>query len=205
MNKNLVFASGILGAAFFIFSAFIGGFSIEDYSHISQYISESYAYGTPYGKYLRYFGYIPSGFFLTIFAFSAPAYFKKSGLARIGFWGIGIFYGIATIITSIFPCDEGCNKEMIDPSISQIIHNATGAFTYIFVPISLLLIGFGLRNDRRTLFLSYLSIGAGLFSILFVLILMSDPASNHIGLLQRIIEASILFWIVMCSIYIKIK
>jgi len=64
-------------------------------------------------------------------------------VTKIGFCGLGIFYGIATIIVGLFPCDKGCNKELIDPSVLQVIHNLTGLLTYIFVPISIILIGVG--------------------------------------------------------------
>ncbi|MCX2743326.1 DUF998 domain-containing protein [Mangrovivirga sp. M17] len=203
MNKTLVSATGIAGASLFVFSAILGGFQLPNYSHISQFISESYAIGTPYGKLLRYFGYIPSGIFLTIFAFGAANYFPKSNSIKIGFWGLGIFYGLATIMTSIFPCDQGCNKEMIDPSLSQLIHNLTGLFTYLFVPISLLLIGYGLgQYDKKTNF-SKITIGAGLICILLVVVLLGNPLTIYAGLLQRLIEGTILLWIVFCSIQLK--
>lgn len=111
MNRISIFWSGLIGAALFIIASIAGGFQFEGYDPISQYISESYAIGTPYGKVLRFFGYIPSGILITIFAFSAARKFPTSNLTRIAFYGIGIFYGIATILVGIFPCDTGCNKE----------------------------------------------------------------------------------------------
>ena len=30
-------------------------------------------------------------------------------------------YGLGTIFTGIFPCDSGRNRELIDPSFSQIV------------------------------------------------------------------------------------
>ena len=60
MNKTITFWLGILGALFFITPSVLGGLQFENYSHISQFISESYAFGTPYGVYMRFFGFIPS-------------------------------------------------------------------------------------------------------------------------------------------------
>ena len=138
MSNKLLFYIGILGVTFFVIASILGGFQFDDYDPISQYISETVAVDAPYGKTLRFFGFIPSGILLTIFAFEGLKKFPKSNLTKIGFWGLGVFYGIATIIVGIFPCDKGCNKELIDPSISQIIHNLTGMMTYIFVPISII-------------------------------------------------------------------
>jgi hypothetical protein len=201
MDKRITTWTGILGAALFVVTSILAGLQSSSYSHISQLISESYSIDTPYGKLLRFLGYLPSGICLTIFAFSSARHFHKSNYAKTGFWGLGLFYGVATIIVSIFPCDKGCNKEFIDPSISQIIHSTTGLLTYIFTPISLILIGIGLRNSSSTL--SYLAFATALISVLFIGILSSDPLSEYVGLFQRVIEGSILIWIVTCSIEIN--
>ena len=141
MNKRMIFWTGIIGVTLFSVASILGGFQFDNYNPLSQYISETYAIGTPYGETIRYFGYIPSGLLLTFFAFSALRTFPKSYLIKTGFWGLGIFYGIATIIVGIFPCDKGCNRELVDPSISQLIHNLTGFLTYILVPLSIIAIG----------------------------------------------------------------
>jgi hypothetical protein len=201
MDKRITTWTGILGAALFVVTSILAGLQSSGYSHISQLISESYSIDTPYGKFLRFLGYLPSGICLTIFAFSSARHFHQSNYTKTGFWGLGLFYGVATIIVSIFPCDKGCNKEFIDPSISQIIHSTTGLLTYIFTPISLILIGIGLRNSSSTL--SYLAFATALISVLFIGILSSDPLSEYVGLFQRVIEGSILIWIVTCSIEIN--
>ena len=204
MNNKLIFLTGILGVTSFSVASILGGFQFENYDPISQYISETMAIGTPYGKTLRFFGYIPSGILLTIFSFMGFRKFPKSKRIKIGFIGLGIFYGIATIIVGIFPCDKGCNKEFIDPSISQLIHNLTGLLTYLFVPISILIIGLGLRQlnnyyDK----LSKIAIACGLISFVGIGILFSDSLTNYVGLTQRIIEGTFIIWIIACSVFIK--
>jgi type IV secretory pathway VirB2 component (pilin) len=161
------------------------------------------AVDTPYGKVLRFFGYIPSGILLTIFSFAGLKKFPKSNLTKIGFWGLGFFYGIATIVVGLFPCDKGCNKELVDPSFSQIIHNLTGLLTYIFVPISIIIIGVGLRQSKKYGELSKIAIICGLICIVFIGLLLSDPLTNYAGLFQRIIEGTFIIWIISCSISIK--
>lgn len=203
MSNKLVFWTGILGVAFFGVASFLGGFQFENYNPISQYISETMAVDTPYGKVLRFFGYIPSGILLTIFGFTGFNKFPKSNLTKIGFWGIGIFYGIATIIVGLFPCDKGCNKELVDPGISQIIHNLTGLLTYLFVPISIIIIGVGLRQSKKYDGLSKIAFFFGLICLVFIGLLLSDPLTNYAGLFQRIIEGTFLIWIIACAIFIK--
>lgn len=203
MSEKVLFWIGILGVTFFGVASLLGGFQFTNYNPISQYISETMAIGTPYGKELRYLGYIPSGILLTIFSFLAIKKLPKSNLTKIGFWGLGVFYGIATIIVGIFPCDKGCNKELIDPSISQLIHNLTGFLTYVFVPISIIIIGIGLREQKNYNGLSKVALICGLNCIVFIGLLLSDPLTKYAGLYQRIIEGTFIIWIIACSIFIR--
>lgn len=203
MNKSLLFFTGILGVTLFCMAALLGSFQFEDYSPISQLISETYATGTPYGKALRYYGYIPSGILLFLFCLAAPRKFPKSTFIKGGFLGLAVFYGLATIVVSVFPCDPGCNKEFIDPSISQIIHNLTGALTYLFVPVSILIIGLGLRQLKNYSRLSTIALASSGIAIVFVGLLATDPLTPYAGLYQRIVEGSIVVWIVFCAFEIK--
>ncbi len=205
MSNKITFFIGVLGVSLFVASTFIGGLLIENYSATSQYISETYAIDTEYGTNLRIYGIIPSGILLTIFAFVGNKMFPASKLTKIGFYGLGIFYGIATVMVGVFPCDSGCNKEFIDPSISQIIHNIIGFLTYIFVPLSIILIGLGLKKSPFYNRLSNQAIIYGITSMLFVYVLFSnsDPAYN--GIYQRIIESVFVIWILTCAFSIKNK
>lgn len=203
MNKTTTFWFGIFGVILFIIPTVLGGFQFETYSHISQFISESYASGTPYGIYMRLLGFIPSGILIALFAFSASMLLPKPRLAKISLIGFGLFYGIGTIIVGVFPCDTGCNKEFINPSISQIIHNSSGALTYLFVPACVILIGIGSRKWNNGKSISILSIVCGAAALGSSLMLSNDPTGDYIGLFQRIIESFMLFWLINFAFYIK--
>lgn len=202
MSDKLFFLIGFLGVIFFVIPSVLGGYLINGYDPISQLISESMAIDTPYSKELRYFGYIPSGILLTLFGIIGSKKFQHYNLAKIGFWGIAIFYGMATIVVGIFPCDSGCNKEFIDPSVSQFIHNLTGMLTYLLVPISILVIGLGLRKSKKFKHLSIIGIVCGLICMVLVG-LLSDPLSIYAGLFQRLIEGIFIIWILICAIYVN--
>ena len=203
MSTKFTFLIGILGIGLFVVSSILGGFLIENYSVTSQYISETYAIDTEYGKIIRIYGIIPSGVLMTIFAFTAYKKFPQSPLTKIGFYGLGIFYGFATVIVGFFPCDSGCNKEFLDPSISQIIHNLTGFLTYIFVPLSIIFIGLGLKKSLSYKSVSNQAIIYGITSMLFVYLLFSNSNSEYIGVYQRVIETVFVLWILTCAFVIK--
>jgi Protein of unknown function (DUF998) len=204
MNSSKASWFGFSGVIFFVVSTILAGLQFSNYSHISQLISESYAIGTPYGVQLRYFGFLPSGIFFAAFAFFAIRALPKSNLTKIALAGIGIFYGIATIAVSIFPCDKGCDKELVDPSVAQLIHNLTGFLTYTVVPVCLLILGIAARKWTNGKTMSYLGIACGLTAIIFVGILSADLHSKFAGLYQRIIEGAVLVWITACSFYFKL-
>lgn len=203
MNNKTTFWLGILGTIFFIVPSILGGFQFENYSHISQFISESYASGTPYGIYLRVFGFIPSGVLIALFALAALRLLPKSILLKLGLISFGLFYGLATIIVSIFPCDIGCNKAFINPSLSQIIHNFFGALTYIIVPFSLILIGISARKWKDGTSIMYISFICAAIAFAGTALLTNNPTGAFIGLFQRITESAILFWVISFAFYIK--
>lgn len=201
MIRQLVFWSGLLGALLFVITSILGGLQMDGYSFISQYISESYATGVPDSEYLRKL-FMGSGVLLAFFGFFAPIAFKTSKSIKISFFLFAIFYGVGTIVTSIFPCDFGCPAEG-EVSLSQFIHNSSGFLTYVTVPFSL--IGVGIAAKLTYSKLSKVSMFCGIFSLVFVVILFGDAKGYFIGLFQRIIESSILFWVVFCSFFILRK
>ena len=203
MNNKLTFLIGIVGVSLFIISSILGGLLIDNYSIISQYISESYAIDTEYGMVLRTFGYIPSGIFIAVFCFTGVRFFAPTKLLNIGFYGIGLFYGLATVVVGMFPCDSGCNKDFIDPSTSQLIHNFMGLLTYLFVPVLIILIGLELKKIQKNTVFPLQSIVLGVISFLFVSVLFLNSNSKYIGLYQRIIELVFILWVVFCAIAIK--
>lgn len=193
---------GILGVLLFVIAVVAGGWLFPGYSHISQLISESYAVDAPYGEPLRCYLYIPSGILIFLFAVLAIISLPKSVGSFLGFCGIGIFYGLATVVVALFPCDAGCNKEFINPTLSQFIHNIVGVVTYAVVPFSLIVLAFVARYWPHPNTISRWSLGCGMVAFAFVVVLFFHADSAFAGLFQRIVESSILLWLLMCSRYL---
>jgi Protein of unknown function (DUF998) len=201
-SSNLPFL-GFIGVALFIVTTLLAGLQTENYSHLSHLISESYAIGTPYGVWLRYFGFIPSGICLFLFSILAIQQLPKSANATIALAGIGIFYGLGTVVVSIFPCSEGCETAVADPVLSQMIHNLSGMLTYLIVPVCLIVLGNAARtwpNDRNV---ATTGIICGVTAIIFVALLTINIQSPYAGLYQRIVEGSILLFILITANYLQ--
>lgn len=204
MNNNVLFLIGILGVSLLVASFILGGLLIENYDIVRQFISESYAIDTEYGLLLRIFGYIPSGVLIALFCFLSVHYFQPNAWVKIGFYGLGIFYGLGTSVTGIFPCDSGCNKEFINPSLSQLIHNFAALSMYLLAPFFLILIGFGLKKLSFYRF-SLQSIFLGIISFILIGVLGSELVSEYTGLYQRMIELTFILWVIFCASEIKNK
>ncbi|SFR52081.1 Protein of unknown function [Robiginitalea myxolifaciens] len=203
MNTNRIFWIGIIGVSLFVLTAIVGGLLIEGYSPVSQLISESYAIDTAYGGYLRAIGYIPSGILIALFCFKAAPYFRGFKLTRVNIIGIGIFYGLATVVVSIFPCDSGCNTDLIDPSISQLIHNLMGILTYLFAPVCILLTGVGTNKSDQFRKFSRQAIMLGFLSFASVGLLIGAGESDYVGLIQRVVEATFVLWVFSCAFALR--
>jgi hypothetical protein len=195
--------SGILGVISLLLAAILGCAQFSDFDHISQYVSEVYAVGTPYGRELRFFLLVPGGILVTLFGVLAPRQFPKSRLIGLGFLGVAIFYGISTVIGSVFPCDAGCTRDLSEPSSSYLIHLTAGMLTHSLVPPSLLMIGIAALKWRngKLVVLSSVAVATLCFGCNFHL--GADPTSVYAGLLQRIFEGSILCWILIVAFFMQ--
>ena len=201
MNNKIVSNLGFIGSSLLVFTLIFGGLLIENYDITNQFISESYAIDTKYGVFLRLLGYIPSGIIIALFCFLGEKYLETKLVVKIGFYGIGIFYGLGTTVTGIFPCDSGCNKELLDLSSSQIIHNIAALLMYLFVPFFIILIGLAIRKTK--IWFSIKSILLGLISSILVYLFGLNLLVEYAGLYQRAIEIIFALWTILCAYEIK--
>ena len=201
MNYKTVSNLGFIGISLLLFTIVFGGLLIENYDVKNQFISESYAVDTKYGFFLRLLGYIPSGIIITLFYFLGEKYLEPNLVVKIGLYGIGLFYGLGTTVTGIFPCDIGCNKELVNISSSQIIHNIAALLMYLFVPLFIILIGLAIRKTK--IWFSLKSILLGLISSILVYLFGLNLLLEYAGLYQRAIEIIFALWTILCAYEIK--
>ena len=201
MNNKTVSNLGFIGISLLLFTIVFGGLLIENYDVKNQFISESYAIDTKYGFFLRLLGYIPSGIIITLFYFMGEKYLEPNLIVKIGLYGIGLFYGLGTTVTGIFPCDTGCNKELVNISSSQIIHNIAALLMYLFVPFFIILIGLAIRKTK--IWFSIKSILLGLISSILVYLFGLNLLVEYAGLYQRAIEIIFALWTILYAYEIK--
>jgi len=197
---RLAFPVAAVGALFVLLLCLLGALGYPGYSHVAQFMSELGARGAPNEMWVRFLGFLPAGLLLCFFAWLARGALPGSGLATLGFIGIGTF-AAGYVVAAFFPCDPGCRPTIA--SFSQIIHTAAGLAGYLMAPIGMLALAIAARRwpDASRLsaagFLSAAVSAIGLATL--------SPESPYVGLSQRLIEASVLSWVLLCAFYIQTR
>lgn len=201
MSGKLALIAGLLGVAWLVAMVVIGGASWEGYDHVAQYISELGANGAPYGWHVSWLGFLPIGILICAFAIFSWIAAPRSVLATLGFIGVFLF-SIGYVGSAFFPCDFGCRPD--NPSYSQVMHELVGLSGYLFAPLTLLLLGLAARKWPGAGWLSVFSFVVAASALVGLGGLM-DPTSPQVGLYQRVLEASMLSWVVACALYLGLQ
>lgn len=197
MSGKLAMGCGVLGALWVVALTLIGGAAFPGYDHASQYISELGAAGAPFGQAVSWGGFLPAGLLLCAFAVLAWRAAPKSIWSTAGFVGLFLF-ALGYAGSAFFPCDYGCRPDA--PSFSQTMHYLIGLPGYFLAPLTLALVGFAARTwpqARHLNVLAFVCGGVALLSLAFF-----SPSFELVGIAQRILEASVLIWVVACALYL---
>lgn len=202
MEKNKIRflgLGGIAGPVIFTATVIITAGLRTDYNHISHFISELGATGTPSEQWMNFLGFIPSGILIALFATALLSYSKKKPIAVIGSVFMMVF-GAGMAVAGLFSCDQGC---IPSGSLESIIHDRVSAVTFMSAIAGVLLAGFSfgkLSFFRR--FRRY-SLFTGLVSfVLLVIMINSFESRNFTGLWQRLLLLSLFLWTSRIGIHI---
>lgn len=198
MNGNLAMICAVLGALWLLAMVVIGGAAWDGYDHVSQYISELGATGAPHGWQVSWLGFLPVGVLITAFAFFAWRAAPRSALATLGSIGI-VLFAAGYIGSAFFQCDFGCRPDT--PSFSQMMHELIGLAGYLLAPITLLLLGLAARSWPGAMWLALIGFASGVGSLIGLGGMLEDDAP-FVGVFQRVLEASVMVWVVACGIYL---
>jgi Protein of unknown function (DUF998) len=196
MNRLVMFI-GVLGALWVLGLTVIGGALSPGYDHSSQFISELGAKGAPYAKEINLAGFLPAGILIASFAVLAWWVLPRSWSSMFGMLGIGLF-AMGYLVAAFFQCDEGCRPEQ--PSFDQTVHSVFGLIGYLTAPLTLFVLGWSARtwpNGLGMAMLGWLCGAAALGALVSVF-----QGLEHVGVNQRVLEASVLSWVAACGLYI---
>lgn len=196
--NRLVMLAACFGALTVILLTVIGGAAFPGYNHASQFISELGARGAPHAQLVNFGGFLPAGVLVCAFAVLAWKALPRSAGTAIGMVGIALF-GFGYLVAVVFPCDAGCRPAA--PSFSQLMHNALGLAGYLSAPVALAILGWQARSWPGGRLLSRIGFIGALTA--FTGLLLLSPEFAYVGIAQRLLELSVLTWIVACAIYVN--
>jgi len=197
LTKRLAFITGILGPLTVLLLTVVGGANFPNYSHASQFISELGAEGAPNGRIISLAGFLPAGVLIIAFAFFARRSLPRSGATTFGMVGL-VLFALGYLVAAFFPCEGDCRST--EPTLSQTIHNLFGLAGYLCAPLSLFALGWPARRWTRATHLSILGFIGGGLALLGLLFL--SPEFRYVGVAQRVLEGSVLAWIMACALYL---
>lgn len=134
LTRALCIVTIVYAAAFYT----VGGSVKPGYSHVSSFISELNATGTPWASTLGLVGFVPIALLLAAFLVAARPLVRVEGVSRAGFrllWS----QPLAFIGVVLAPCDAGCP---VAGSSVQDLHNLIGLVTYFGAGLAIFLLSF---------------------------------------------------------------
>ncbi len=175
----------------------VAGALTPDYSHVSQFISELGASGSPHELAVRFVGFLPSGVLLLAFCLFAYTALPRSFGTTVGLLGLAIF-AAGYLVAAAFPCDPGCRPD--NPSVSQLIHNVGGLLGYVLAPAFLFVLARAARAWPDAGRLAQSGFAASALALAGLLTLSETSATA--GVSQRVLEFAVLAWVVYWGRYL---
>lgn len=194
----MLIALPVISALWFLVTLTWGGIEYENYSHVSQFISELGATGSSTGTFVNYFGFIPTQLFILLFVLISATIIPRTKLNILGMILIAV-YTLSLGVAAIFPCDFECRPQV--PTTSHNIHILSTLPAYLGGAFAMFAISIGLEHWAPSKFLKNLGIVLGCTILLCFISI--DPNSSFVGLIQRILEASIFVWLILLGRHTK--
>jgi len=190
----LLASSGIIGPVIYAIVLFVLSLLWEDYSPVSQSMSELGAANAPHSFFMNVFGFLLLGIFLVIFGFVLKNFVYGSWQARIGS-ALIVFGGIGLIIVSFFPTDIGRTTT----SLTGLLHDIWATISSNAITLGILSYSFHFREDYKWQRYWIFSLSISLVVFLISPFPLFDFYNPFLGLIQRIGMGLALFWIAVIS------
>ncbi len=172
----------IVVLVFFYLLVVFGGASLKDeYSHVSQYISELNAVGSAWDWQIGYLGFLPLGLLGLLLLVAVAPRANLNGINKVGCWLL-IAEPIVYASSAFAPCDPGCPST---GSFSQNVHNLLALITLPMTTLGLVLLSF---NDRLAPARRAGWVVLAVTFVTFYAFALTPELAEWRGLLQRLAE-----------------
>jgi hypothetical protein len=183
---------GVAGPVVFTLATLVCSALRPDYSHLTRFISELGANGTPYASLMNYAGFVPAGLMLTAFGVRLASVLPRR-LLTTGAAVLVILFGFGVTAAGIISCDPGCPQGA--GSVENLIHDRIGPASFLSLIVAAGLLGLGFRRLpawRHLAVYSFLTSALGLGFLIALATSLDTRALT--GLWQRLLLTTLFLW-----------
>ena len=194
MIRHFAFGCAVLSLLVLAAATIAGGMAYPGYDHLTQYISELGATGSPTSQEVSV-AFVVSGGLLTVFWLLCAGLFPRSVLSILGF-GLSALNGVGLVLGGVFRCDFECSTADLSPA--AVLHDVFGGVGYLCGIAGVFAVGIASRSWPHGQGLFGLSLICGVPAALAIWLI--HPAFEWYGAAQRVVEIALAVWTVAVAL-----
>jgi len=189
---RLLALGGVAGPMLFSAVVVAAGAARGNYSHISNFISELGATGTPNAGLMNYAGFLPTGLMLAAFGMGLAKVLptrRVTNLAAV----LVMLFGAGVAASGIASCDPGCPQT--GGSVENAVHNGIAPIAFLCLIAGAGVLGVQFRSSRDWRSLSVYSFISSVIALCCLVALARSLDSRELtGLWQRLLLVVLFLW-----------
>lgn len=164
----------------------------EDYSHVTQFVSELGATSSSRAGLMNYLGFVPGGLGLVAFGIALGRRPSKSRTTRAA-TSLLVFFGAGVAASGIISCDPGCPQG--GGSRENFVHDKIGPVSFLCAIVATGLLGLSFRREPGRRGFSVYSVSTSLVAFCFLILLAGSLETRALtGFWQRLLVAALFSW-----------
>ena len=195
---RILLLGGAAGAVLFSLATIVSAALRPQYNHLTSFISELGASGTPYAPIMNYLGFVPAGLLLAVFGIALMRSTSRRVPAVIGS-ALVVLFGLGVAASGMISCDAGCPQSGGSPA--NTVHNAIGPVSFISMILGVALLSYDFKQGPYLRSFSLYSFVTSGLALLFLVALVGSLDSKTLtGLWQRLFLATMFLWCAIIGI-----
>jgi hypothetical protein len=189
---------GVAGPVLFSSATILSAALRPGYSHVSSFISELGASGTPHASLMNSLGFVPAGLLLAGLGIALLRVTSSHASGIVGSVLVALF-GAGVAASGVLSCDPGC--PLSGGSRENTVHNVIGPASFVALACGAGVLGFAFRRLPGFGELSRYSFATSALGLAFFAgIVSSLEAKDVTGLWQRLFLATMFLWCALVGV-----
>ena len=189
---NRLALGGLAGPVIFSVVVILAAALRDDYSHVTHFVSELGATGSPRASFMNYVGFIPGGLGLVAFGVALGRLLPRGRLTRVA-TALLIVFGVGVVASGIISCDPGCPQT--GGSLQNSVHDKIAPIAFMCAIVAAALLGVSFRHNSAWRGFSSYSLATSAVAFGFLVALVSSLETRELtGLWQRLLLITLFSW-----------